>query len=231
MSNLTPIECELQQGHPPIISAGYHLTEQEEHFLERKFEALANAGICVPAKNPTYGSPVFVVPKKFNFPDGFHDLPAIEQAQFKEENILSLFRMVVNMVKLNKYTVPTTLSLPHLERQFQALRGSTVYCGLDILSGFDFMPTHKDSQKYFTLVTRRIAWTLLGAPMGWKNTSVYFAERVINEVIDSPSDKIFNTPTNGAMCWLDDILIYAQNVSKLQDILKRIFKRALLNKV
>eukprot|EP00924_Labyrinthula_sp_SR-Ha-C_P011511 snap_masked-scaffold_46-processed-gene-1.78-mRNA-1 protein AED:1.00 eAED:1.00 QI:0/-1/0/0/-1/1/1/0/109 len=101
--------------------------------------------------------------------------------------------MVVNIIKLNKYTVPTILSLPHLERQFQALRGSTVYCGLDILSGFDFMPTHKDSQKCFTLVTRKSVWIRLGAPMGSKNTPTYFAERIINEVIDSPSDKIFNT--------------------------------------
>eukprot|EP00924_Labyrinthula_sp_SR-Ha-C_P011959 augustus_masked-scaffold_26-processed-gene-0.9-mRNA-1 protein AED:0.38 eAED:0.42 QI:0/-1/0/1/-1/1/1/0/192 len=67
--------------------------------------------------------------------------------------------------------------------------------------------------------------------MVWKNTPTYFAERIINEVIDSPNDKIFNTPTNGVICWLDDILLYVQDIYKIQDLLKRILKRTLRKKV
>eukprot|EP00924_Labyrinthula_sp_SR-Ha-C_P006525 augustus_masked-scaffold_38-processed-gene-0.45-mRNA-1 protein AED:1.00 eAED:1.00 QI:0/0/0/0/1/1/2/0/647 len=64
MSNLTPIEVELKPGSSILRSDGYHQTKEEERFLELKFEALRQAGIVSPAKNPVWGHPVLLSQKR-----------------------------------------------------------------------------------------------------------------------------------------------------------------------
>eukprot|EP00924_Labyrinthula_sp_SR-Ha-C_P002358 snap_masked-scaffold_16-processed-gene-1.42-mRNA-1 protein AED:1.00 eAED:1.00 QI:0/-1/0/0/-1/1/1/0/114 len=76
MSSLTPIEVTLKDGARVLRSDGYHQTPEEEEFLECKFTALASAGIVKRAKNPVWGHPVFVVPKKIGTPSNWNDLSA-----------------------------------------------------------------------------------------------------------------------------------------------------------
>ena len=133
MSNLTPIKVELVANHPEIKAGEVTQFGNREkiEFLQRKFEDLERAGICKPAKNPIYSCIAFAVPKK-------------QPGQF---------RMVGDFRKLNKYSKRTALQMPNLEQQLTFIHGSRIYAGLDILSGFDFMPVHESSQQFFNVVT------------------------------------------------------------------------------
>eukprot|EP00924_Labyrinthula_sp_SR-Ha-C_P002066 augustus_masked-scaffold_99-processed-gene-0.2-mRNA-1 protein AED:1.00 eAED:1.00 QI:0/0/0/0/1/1/3/0/1782 len=230
MSLMTPISVTLKAGSRALRSDGYHLAPEQEDFLELKFRALRDAGIVEPAKNPIWGHPVFVVPKKMAKPDAWNSYTNEEKEKWKADNILNRFRMVSNMVRLNKITVPTSLNLPNLERQLFSIKGSRVYATLDILSGFDFLETEEKSKDIFTLVTRRSAWRLRGAPMGWMNTPALFCERVVNEVVDG-IEKLFGRATNGVICWLDDLLVYAESEDHLLRMLKLLLLRAAEMKV
>eukprot|EP00924_Labyrinthula_sp_SR-Ha-C_P001918 snap_masked-scaffold_30-processed-gene-2.19-mRNA-1 protein AED:1.00 eAED:1.00 QI:0/0/0/0/1/1/2/0/169 len=115
--------------------------------------------------------------------------------------------MVANMIRLNKITVPTPLNLPNLEIQFLSITNSSFYLTLDILSEYGFLPVAEMDRVIFALVTRRSAWRMKGAPMGWFNTPVLFFERVITEIIHADGEQdLFNVPTNGVIAWLDDHL-------------------------
>eukprot|EP00924_Labyrinthula_sp_SR-Ha-C_P009982 snap_masked-scaffold_21-processed-gene-5.42-mRNA-1 protein AED:0.45 eAED:0.45 QI:0/-1/0/1/-1/1/1/0/1856 len=225
MSLMTPITVTLKPGSRVLRSDGYHLAPEQEDFLELKFKALQDAGIVEPAKNPIWGHPVFVVPKKMAKPEGWAAYSNAEKEKWKTANILNRHRMVSNMIRLNRITVPTSLNLPNLERQLLSVKGSKIYATLDILSGFDFLETEESSKDIFTLVTRRSAWRLRGAPMGWMNTPALFCDRVVNEVVDG-IEKLFGRRTNGVICWLDDLLVYAESEQKLIDMLKLLFIQA-----
>eukprot|EP00924_Labyrinthula_sp_SR-Ha-C_P002898 snap_masked-scaffold_13-processed-gene-10.41-mRNA-1 protein AED:0.15 eAED:0.15 QI:0/-1/0/1/-1/1/1/0/1159 len=227
MSLLSPIKCHLKPNHPPIVATGYHHTDEEEDFLAKKFQALEAAGIVKKNKNPRFGSPVFVVPKKIKKPLGFAEWDIAAKKQWESDNLLHRYRMVVNMKKLNDYTIRSPLDLPNLERQMRHLKGTRYYILLDILSGFDFLPTQENSQEIFTLVTRKRAFTMLGAPMGWCNTPQLFTERVVTEVIREH----FNRDLTGACCWLDDIILYSNSVNSLLSMTTEILDNAIKKRV
>eukprot|EP00924_Labyrinthula_sp_SR-Ha-C_P016539 augustus_masked-scaffold_6-processed-gene-6.54-mRNA-1 protein AED:1.00 eAED:1.00 QI:0/0/0/0/1/1/10/0/1140 len=132
MHLLSPIKYHLKPNHPPIAATGYHHTDEEEDFLAKKFRALELAGIV----------------KKIRTQSLDH---REKKKAWKAENLLHRYRMVVNMKKLNDYTIRSPLDLPNLERQTRHLRGTRYYILFDILSGLDFLSTQETSQEIFTL--------------------------------------------------------------------------------
>eukprot|EP00924_Labyrinthula_sp_SR-Ha-C_P001902 augustus_masked-scaffold_30-processed-gene-2.69-mRNA-1 protein AED:0.48 eAED:0.48 QI:0/-1/0/1/-1/1/1/0/1817 len=228
MSYLTPIEVDLIPGHKVIKCSGYHFTNEEEEFIQRKFISLQKAGIAEPSKNPLWGFPIFVVPKKIKTPSNWEDWSPEQRDKWNEENLLNRYRMVANMVRLNDITIRTSLDLPNLERQMTYLRGTKYYLTLDILSGFDFLATKPEHRKYFTLITRRGAWQLNGAPMGWANTPALFCDRIVNDIIDDENagTRFFCRPKTGALAWLDDLLLYSDTFEGLMNVLKEMLERA-----
>eukprot|EP00924_Labyrinthula_sp_SR-Ha-C_P007173 maker-scaffold_8-snap-gene-11.35-mRNA-1 protein AED:0.19 eAED:0.23 QI:0/0/0/1/0/0/3/0/702 len=111
-----------------------------------------------------------------------------------------------------------------------SIKNTRFYATLDVLSGFDFLPTKEEHREIFTLVTRRSAYTLNGAPMGRSNTPALFFDRIINEVIDQDGDYLFNTEENGVLAWLDDLLIYSTSFKNLCIILEKLLQRAIFQK-
>eukprot|EP00924_Labyrinthula_sp_SR-Ha-C_P000051 augustus_masked-scaffold_60-processed-gene-0.69-mRNA-1 protein AED:1.00 eAED:1.00 QI:0/0/0/0/1/1/4/0/614 len=232
MSLLSPIEVSLKQGYSILRSDGYHLTVDEENFLDLKFKALEAAGIVERSTNPTWGHPVFVVEKKLANPSNWAELFNEERVEWKWENILNRYRMVANMIRLSKITVPTSLNLPNLERQFLSITNNSFYLTLNILSGFDFLPTAEKDRDIFTLVTRRSAWRMKGAPIGWSNTLTLFFERVITEIINADGvEDLFGAQSNGVIAWLDDLLVYSQSFEQLLIIFEKLLKQAARKRV
>eukprot|EP00924_Labyrinthula_sp_SR-Ha-C_P002069 augustus_masked-scaffold_99-processed-gene-0.6-mRNA-1 protein AED:1.00 eAED:1.00 QI:0/0/0/0/1/1/2/0/490 len=211
MSLLSPIEVALVEGHHILHSDGYHLTVDEENFLDLKFKVLESAGIVERSTNPTWGHPVFVVEKKLEHPSEWSQYSNEARVKWKQDNILNRYCMVANMIRLNKITIPTSLNLPNLERQFLSITNSSFYLTLDILSGFDFLPTAEKDREIFTLVTRRSAWRMKGAPMGWSNTPALFFERVITEIINAD--------------------VYSQSFEELLIIFEKLLKQAARKRV
>eukprot|EP00924_Labyrinthula_sp_SR-Ha-C_P009798 augustus_masked-scaffold_117-processed-gene-0.12-mRNA-1 protein AED:1.00 eAED:1.00 QI:0/0/0/0/1/1/4/0/734 len=194
---------------------------------EKERLMLLIASGIVKKKNPKFGSPVFVVPKKIKKPAEFAEWNRGKKKAWKAENLLHRYRMVVNMKKLNDYTIRSPLDLPNLERQMRHLRGTRYYILFDILSGLDFLPTQETSQEIFTLVTRNRAYTMLGAPMGWCNTPQLFTERAVTEVIRDH----FNRDEIRACCWLDDIIHYSDSLEGLFNMTSQILDYAIEKRV
>eukprot|EP00924_Labyrinthula_sp_SR-Ha-C_P014671 snap_masked-scaffold_74-processed-gene-0.35-mRNA-1 protein AED:1.00 eAED:1.00 QI:0/-1/0/0/-1/1/1/0/202 len=94
MSLMTPIEVTLKSGSRVLRADGYHLQPEQEKFLELKFKALQQASIVEPAKNPIWGHPVFVVPKKMAKPEGWASMSSQQRERWKADNILNRHRMV-----------------------------------------------------------------------------------------------------------------------------------------
>eukprot|EP00924_Labyrinthula_sp_SR-Ha-C_P013161 maker-scaffold_12-snap-gene-11.22-mRNA-1 protein AED:0.27 eAED:0.30 QI:0/0/0/1/0.5/0.2/5/0/868 len=139
MSLMSPIEVSLVEGYRILRSHGYHLTVDEENFLDLKFKALESAGIVERSTNPTWGHPLFVVEKKLENPPDWYQYSNEAKVKWKRDNIL-------NRV-------------------------------------FDFLPTAEKDRDIFTLITRRSAWRMKGAPMGWSNTPPLFFERSFEELL------------------------------------------------
>ena len=187
MSLLDPIEVVLKEGHDIPFCTGRNLGQEQREFLEKKLHDLMLIGIIKEAANAYYGSPIFIVPKKGP----------------------KKWRMVVDMRNLNKISVKTAMQMPLLEDQLKDVSGAKIFGSFDVLSGFDFLPTHENSQKYFTLVSSDAAYTMCGAPMGWLNTPALFQDRIVRNVLRP--NNLYRKERNGAIQWLDDTLLYAED--------------------
>ena len=206
MSKLDPIEVELKPGHEPPNSYGRTLGYEQRMFLNDKIKDLIKIGILKESANPIYGSPIFIVPKKGP----------------------KKWRMVVDMRALNTITIKTAMEMPLLDEQIDWIKGAKVFGTFDVLSGFDFLPTAENSQKYFTLITKEGAYTMCGAPMGWVNTPALFMDRMVRNILKPIG--IYGIATNGAIQWLDDTCLYADSFDRyaklLDKFLAQMIKRA-----
>ena len=168
-------------------------------------EKLEEMGIVKIAKNPTYGAPAFVVPKKGP----------------------KKWRMIIDLRALNEWAVKTSLQMPILEAQIGRVGNAKHFASFDILSGFDYLPVHEDSQKYFTLVTQEGSYTMIGSPMGFCNTPQVFQARILEEVL-KPT-KLYSKEHTGIIQWVDDSLLYADTFDQFLDALDKYLK-AIINK-
>ena len=123
------------------------------------------------------------------------------------------------MRKLNKWTKKTALQMPVLEAQLSRIGKGKIFGTFDILSGFDFLRTHEESQKYFTLVTNEGSYTMIGAPMGWTNTPQLFQSRILEEILKPAG--IYSKEDNGCLQWVDDTLLYADSFTSYINVLEK----------
>ena len=197
MSKLEPIECILEENHPPLCERARMMNADKTNWLRQKIDDLVKMGMLEVEPNPIYGAPCFVVPKKGP----------------------KRYRMVVDLRLLNKYTRPTACELPHLEQQLLSVGTAQYFCTMDLLHGFDFLPVHPDSTKFFVMTTPFGAYRMKGAPMGWCNTPALFQARIQQEVL-LPIN-LFCTDQTGICQWIDDSLLYSNDFDDALDALKR----------
>ena len=203
MSKLTPMEVELHDDAPDNLpAAGRTMGHEQTLFLRQKLADLEKLGLVKVATNPVYASPAFVVKKKGP----------------------KKWRMVVDMRELNKWTKPTALLMPILEEQLARLGDAKYFGSFDVFSGFDYLPTSEKSQKYFNLVTLESCVTMLGAPMGWRNTPQIYQNRILEEILKPAG--IYSQPEAGCLQWIDDTLLYATDFDGYFDVLDRFLKQS-----
>ena len=131
--------------------------------------------------------------------------------------------MVVDLRLLNRWSKKTSLTLPHLENQLAHVRGAKYFCGLDVLSGFDFLPVEKESQHIFTISTPFGAFRMKGAPMGWCNTAQLFQARMMQEILNPLG--FFCRLGDGCLQWLDDTLVYSRDFETFLSMLNEVFQQ------
>eukprot|EP00924_Labyrinthula_sp_SR-Ha-C_P011180 snap_masked-scaffold_81-processed-gene-0.32-mRNA-1 protein AED:1.00 eAED:1.00 QI:0/0/0/0/1/1/3/0/505 len=202
MSSFTPIDVDLIKDHPILRSDGYHQTKEEEDFLEKKFQALMDAGIVKRAKNPIWGHPVFVAGKKMTLPKGYSEMTHEQKEAWKSENIL------------NRTTIAINQELD-------------VLCHTGRAEWVQFLTNEPKAQRHFTLECLHN----VGRPNGVENTPALFFDRVINEIIDLEEPRYFAVEGNGVVAWLDDLLVYATTFADLCTIIKNLLEIAKIKKV
>ena len=133
--------------------------------------------------------------------------------------------MVVDLRLLNKYTVKTSLDLPHLENQLMHLQDAKFFASFDVISGFDFLRVHPDSQHIFTITTPFGAYEMCGAPMGWSNTPQLFQARIMQEILEPIG--LFCRPGRGCLQWIDDSLLYSNDFNELVRMMDQFLKQVI----
>eukprot|EP00924_Labyrinthula_sp_SR-Ha-C_P007073 snap_masked-scaffold_8-processed-gene-8.44-mRNA-1 protein AED:1.00 eAED:1.00 QI:0/-1/0/0/-1/1/1/0/364 len=199
MSKLEPIFCHVIPDAVFPVDPSRNYGPTMLGYLRAKLESMEKRNLIRRSRNPKHGCQTFLVPKKGS----------------------EKYRMVTNMKPLNRVTIKTPLTMPNLEQQVFVPMGSSYYGVFDILSGFDYMPVHEESMHYFTIITPIGAHEMVGSPMGWVNTPKLLQERMQTKVLGSK----FMRKDEGAICWIDDIVIYSSTFQKYLENLSEFLER------
>ena len=169
----------------------------QEEFMVENVDRLLSRGLIKPCPFPRYSSAAFPVLK-----------PHQEHVKGRKN-----YRMVIDMRKFNSICVPTILELPNLEEQFLHLNNPLFFAILDILSGFDYLPTHEEMWELFCFTTTFGIFSFIGAPQGWLNTPAFFSNRVLQEIL-LPAGLLGSHVTDykrQVLQWIDDTLLFAKS--------------------
>ena len=123
--------------------------------------------------------------------------------------------MVADLRLLIIWTKKTSLDIPNLENQLNHKKHGKIFCLLDSISGFDFLPVQEE--KYFTVSTPYGNYLMTGVPMGWCITAQYY-----QGTKDTFSYRFI-------LCYffrsyaVEDKLIYAENFEHPVENLEKLF--------
>ena len=183
LSDLTPFDAVLKPGAKlPYVRRTIPLNQEKLTFLENHLGIMEKKGLITRVKNPKFGCAIFLVPKKGP----------------------KKWRMVADMVPLNKVCERTPLQMPLLEQMLGFFGKSRIYSTWDLLSGFNLLRTNSD---LFVIITPFGAFRMNSAPMGWLNTPAIFQDRVVTEIL-IPSG-LYLKYDNGVALWIDDTFLYS----------------------
>ena len=108
---------------------------------------LLEAGIIYPIADSRWVSPVHCVPKK----GGITIVPN-DKNELIPQRIVTGYRMVIDLRKLNKATRKYHYPLPFIDQMLERLSKHTQFCFLDGYSGFSKIPMSKEDQEKTTLL-------------------------------------------------------------------------------
>lgn len=181
----------------PIQNKIYRLPKVHEAAVEKEINKLIRQNIIIPSVSP-YNSPLWVVPKKSNG---------------KEKK----WRIVVDYRKLNNVTVGDSFPLPNINHILDQLGRAVYFTSLDLASGFHQILMNPDDRHKTAFSTPNGHYEFLRMPFGLKNAPATF-QRMMTNIL---------TGLQGSQCfvYLDDIVIYANNIEDHKKKLSTIFNR------
>ncbi|CAM9425935.1 unnamed protein product [Heterosigma akashiwo] len=128
-------------------------------------------------------------------------------------------RVVYDMRRLNEATLPVDFPIPTIQSLLDHLSGASIFSTIDLKSGFYQVEIEEGSRDYFSFSTRKGKFRMTRLPMGWKNSSYLFQERLL-EVF---GDLIYK----GVLIYIDDIIIYSSDINEHMDLLLMVLDRFL----
>ncbi|XP_036141752.1 uncharacterized protein LOC105830451 [Monomorium pharaonis] len=133
-------------------------------------------------------------------------------------------RLCIDFCALNKIMAQENYPLPVIEEQIEALEGKKYFTFLDLKEGFHHVNVHEDSIKYTAFITAFGQFEYVKMPFGLKNASARF-QRYVN--------KIFEPLIRAGLVlvYIDDFLIATETVEEHIEILERVFKILVENKL
>lgn len=179
-----------------VSSRMYPLSKRDREVLDKVFGKLHNQGRMEWATEPTpFAHPVFVVWRMV------HGQPKA--------------RVVIDLRGLNKIAVPDNYPLPLQAEIINSLRGKQFITVVDATSffyQFGVYPFHRDR---FTLISPRGLERSTVALMGFRNSPAY-TQRFM--------DQLLQTSSSFCRAFIDDIVIFSDNLDKHKKHLHHIFK-------
>ena len=127
------------------------------------------------------------------------------------------YRPCVDYRKLNSCTTPDRFPIPNLTEILQKLGRAKVFTTLDLKSGYYQMKLEPDSKKYTAFSTPSGHFEYNVLPFGLKNGPAKFS-RLMDIVLTG----LLGT---GALVYLDDIMVYSENVESHYVKLEQVFSR------
>lgn len=186
---------------PPVNTRPYRMPEVHKAEIKSQVDKMLQEGVVRPSSSP-WNSPLLVVPKK---PDS---------------NGQRKWRVVVDFRKLNEITVADAFPLPNIEDILGQLGDSKYFSTLDLANGFHQIGVREEDKPKTAFSTPHGHFEFNRMPFGLRNAPPTF-QRLMNKVL---------TGLQGIRClvYLDDIVIYAKNLSdhqlKLKEVLNSLRK-------
>lgn len=182
----------------PINSKTYRYPEVHKDEVNKQITKMLEQNIIEPSTSP-WNSPVWVVPKKMD-------------ASGEKK-----WRIVIDYRKLNEITIGDSYPLPNISDILDQLGHSKYFSVIDLTSGFHQIEmSPKDASKTaFSTPTGHYQFKRM--PFGLKNSPASF-QRLMNTVLAGIQNiKCF--------VYLDDIVVFADNLENHNKKLKEIFSR------
>ncbi|GJT55083.1 putative reverse transcriptase domain-containing protein [Tanacetum coccineum] len=178
----------------PIARAPYRLAPSEMREFSVQLQELLEKGFIRPSSSP-WGAPMLFMKKK----DGS-------------------FRMCIDYRELNKLVVKNCYPLSRIDYLFDQLQGSSVYCKIDLQSGYHQLRIKEEHIPITAFRTRYGHFEFLVMPFRLTNAPAVFKD-LMNRVCKSYLDKF-------VIVFIDDILDYSMDEEEHGKHLKIIFRAA-----
>lgn len=200
LTSTTTIHHEIRtpENATPINVRPYRLPYAHRQEIIKQMKELEENKIIQPSDSP-WNAPLIVVPKK---PD----------AQGKPQ-----YRVCVDFRRLNQITVGDAFPIPRIDEILDQLGRSRYYSTLDLASGYHQVPIREEDRQKTAFSTDKGHYEFIQMPFGLSGAPSTF-QRLMNSVLMG---------INGvkAFVYLDDIIIYATDLTDHESKLKEVFSR------
>jgi hypothetical protein len=126
-------------------------------------------------------------------------------------------RFCVDYRQLNDRTIKDAYSLPKIEECLDVLSGSSWFSTVDLRSGYHQVAMHPDDIQKTAFITRRGSFAFKVMPFGLCNAPATF-QRLMDVTMAEINYDI-------CLVYLDDILVYSQDISTHLERLEALFNR------
>lgn len=182
----------------PVFIKPYRYSPAQKEEIASQVKKLLDKQIIQPSKSP-YNSPLVIVPKKA-------DSKGNKQ-----------WRMVVDYRSLNSKTIGDAHPLPNITEILDRLGGAQYFTVIDLASGFHQVEVAPEDRHKTSFSTPLAHYEFVRMPFGLKGAPAMF-QRLMNTVLLGLQDEEL-------FVYLDDIVLFAQNLEEHQAKVKRVFKR------
>ena len=145
---------------------------------------LLEASIIYPVADSQWVSPVHCVPKK----GGMTVVPN-DKDELIPQRIVTGYRMVIDLRKLNKSTKKDHYPLPFIDQMLERLSKHTHFCFIDGYSGFSQIPVSKEDQEKTTFTCPFGTFAYRCMPLGLCNAPATF-QRCMMAIFSDFCEKI-----------------------------------------